>query len=108
MAAKIVTVSPGLVWTPPEPARLWFFPDGSQYLKYAPHFHMIQPGGFRQNLPLSHMFVVILEGKLSIKDYYGRTFQRIVIRDQVWYKPGETYPAKLYYAWVTSKTKRRR
>lgn len=86
MAAEIVTVSlDGFVWAPDDVNRLWFFPDGSDYLKYAPHFHVIYQGGFRQNLPLNRMFVVVQEGKLSVKDYWGRTTHRIEVCDHTWY-----------------------
>jgi hypothetical protein len=88
MAAKVVTVSHGLIWEPEELQRLWFFPDGSEYLRYAPHFHLIYQGGFRQNLPLIYSFVIVMEGKLSIKNYYGTTEQKIVVRDEVWFYPG--------------------
>lgn len=84
MAAKIVTVSPNLIWEPEELQRLWFFPDGSEYLQYAPHFHAIYPNGFRTNLPLNHMFVIVMEGKFSIKDYYGQTVR---IRVETWHAP---------------------
>lgn len=86
MAAEIVTVSlDGHVWFTDDVNRLWFFPDGSQYLKYSAHFHVIYDGGFRQNLPLTHMFVVVQEGKLSVKDYWGRTTHRIEVSDHTWY-----------------------
>lgn len=88
MAAKVITVSRELVWEVPEVERLWFFPDGSEYLRYSPHFHIITRGGFRQNLPLSHMFVVVLEGKLSVKNFYGETIKKITIHDHVWYIRG--------------------
>lgn len=100
MSAKIVTVSPGLIWAPPEVERLWFFPDGSQYLRYSPHFHMIAKGGFRQNFPLTTCFVVVLEGKLSVKDFYGKTFQKITVEDQVWFKRGTQIKAKGHYSWL--------
>lgn len=85
MAARIVTVTPDSIWEPEDVERLWFFYNGSQYLRYSPHFHVIYRSGFRQNFPLTHMFVVVMEGKLSVKDYYGGTVERIVVRDQVWY-----------------------
>lgn len=88
MAAKIVTVSPKpdyLIWYPENINRLWFFPNGSEYLRYSPHFHAIYHGGFRQNLPLVYMFVVVLEGKLSVKDYWGETTHRIEVSDHTWY-----------------------
>lgn len=97
MSAKIVTVSPTLVWTPEEISRLWFFPEGSEFLRYAPHFHAIHHSGFRQNLPLNYMFVVVLEGKLSIKDFSGFTTHKIDVRDQVWFMRGqEDRTPKLY------------
>jgi hypothetical protein len=88
MAAKVVTVTPGLVWEIPEVERLWFFPEGSEYLRYSPHFHVITRGGFRQNFPLTHMFVVVIDGKLSVKNFYGGTMQRITVSDHVWYVRG--------------------
>lgn len=88
MAARVTTVSPDLIWSPEGIERLWFFPEGSEYLKYSPHFHMIFKGGFRQNMPLCYMFIIVLEGKLSLKDYWGKTTSRIEVRDQVWYHRG--------------------
>lgn len=85
MAARVVTVSPDMIWEPPDIQRLWFFPDGSEYLKYSPHFHIIYQSGFRQNMPLCYMFFIVLEGKLSIKDYWGRTTRKIEVWDQVWF-----------------------
>jgi hypothetical protein len=98
MAATITTVSPELIWTPERISRLWFFPEASEWLRYAPHFHVIYPSGFRTNLPLTHSFIVVLEGKLSIKNYYGQTTQKIVVRDQVWYYPGVWNRAQGEYA----------
>lgn len=98
MAAELVTVSPGLVWAPPEVERLWFFPDGSEYLRYAPHFHLIHKGGFRMNLPLTRMFVVVINGKLSIKDYYGETEEKIEVREHVWFTRGTQSRAQGVYA----------
>lgn len=104
MAAQIVTVSPpNLIWAPTEIERLWYFPNGSEYLRYSPHFHIITRGGFRQNLPLVHMFVVIMEGKLSVKEYHGKTSVRIDVRDQVWYVRGSDRPAKSVYATMLQK-----
>lgn len=85
MAATVMTVSSGLVLGPGRVQRLLFFPSGSEYLKYSPHFHTIQRGGFRTNFPLSHGFFIILDGKLSVKDYWGVTTHRIEVKDQVWY-----------------------
>jgi hypothetical protein len=97
VAAEILTITPDLVWSPPDVQRLWFFPHGSQYLRYSPHFHMIARGGFRQNFPLNHMFILVLGGKLSVKDHHGFTVQRIDVRDQVWYVRGtQTKTPKLY------------
>lgn len=96
MSAKIVTVSPSLIWHPNELQRLWFFPKGSRFLRY-PHYHAIFPGGFRQNLPLWPMFVVILDGKLSIKNFDGKTVRRIDVRDQVWYHRGTNQTAQMIY-----------
>lgn len=98
MAAKITIVSSDLVWRPEPVERLWFFPDGSQYLRYSPHFHAIWSGGFRQNFPLTHMFVVIHEGKLSVKNYTGYTYERIHVRDQVWFVRGTIRKAQGVYA----------
>lgn len=107
MAAKIISVSPGFIWTPPAPERLWFFPDGSEYLKYSPHFHLIHKGGFRMNLPLSDVFIVVLEGKLSVKGYHGHTMERITVVDQVWYKRGTRSEATEIYRWSTLKRRLR-
>lgn len=100
MSAKIVTVSREVpfIWDPGELERLWFFPDGSEYLRYSPHFHAIHRGGFRQNFPLIHMFVVVLAGKLSIKDYSGFTVRKIEVRDQVWFVKGSDVRAQGDYA----------
>jgi hypothetical protein len=98
MAARVVTVSPDLIWEPPGIQRLWFFPDGSQYLMYSPHFHIIYESGFRQNMPLCYMFIVVMEGKLSVKDFHGKTTQKIEIRDQVWYYRGSPHRARGEYA----------
>lgn len=89
MAATFITVSySGLIINPQEVQRLWFFPDGSEYLRYSPHFHMIETDGFRQNLPLVYTFVIVLNGYLSVKDYWGETVGRIDVREQVWYERG--------------------
>jgi hypothetical protein len=96
MAARITSVSPGLIWTPEGIQRLWFFPDGSEYLRYSPHFHMIFEGGFRQNLPLIYSFVVVHEGKLSVKDYWGTTNHKIEVRNQVWCFRGGIPVPKIY------------
>lgn len=88
MSAKIVTVSENLVWSPPEVERLWFFPFGSEYLRYSPHFHMIERGGFRKNIPLCYSFVIVLWGKLSVKDFRGNTTDKIDVCDQVWFYRG--------------------
>lgn len=85
MAARIITVSSDLIWDPGEVERLWFLPHGSEFLKYSPHFHLVFPGGFRQNIPLTTAFVIVMEGKVSIKDYWQNTFERIDVKDQVWY-----------------------
>lgn len=102
MAAKIAIVTPEVpfIWYPENVERLWFFPDGSEYLRYSPHFHVIYRGGFRQNLPLTHMFVVVFDGKLSVKDYWGRTITRITVSDHVWYVRGTDCqsPASKSYA----------
>lgn len=98
MAAKIIIVSPPeFMWATDEVERLWFFPDGSEYLRYAPHFHLIYSNGFRQNLPLVYGFVVVLEGKLSVKDFYGNTFKKIDVRDQVWFVRGTQGTARQIY-----------
>jgi hypothetical protein len=88
MSAKIVTVSQDLIWSPEDVQQLWFFPDGSQYLQYSPHFHAIFTNGFRQSFPLMYSFVVVLEGKLSVKEYWGKTQYRINVKDQVWFDRG--------------------
>lgn len=87
MAAKIAVVTPEVpfIWEPEGVQRLWFFPEGSEYLRYSPHFHAIYDSGFRSNLPLTHMFVVVMDGKLSVKDYWGRTTHRIEVSDHTWY-----------------------
>jgi hypothetical protein len=59
MSAQITTITQDLVWAPGDVERLWFFPDGSEHLRYSPHFHIITKSGFRQNFPLTHMFVVV-------------------------------------------------
>ena len=74
-----------MIWEPPDIQRLWFFPNGSEHLKYSSHFHIIYESGFRQNMPLCYMFFVVLEGKFSVKDYYGRTTEKIHVKDQVWH-----------------------
>lgn len=102
MSAQIVTVSPDLIWAPEGVQRLWFFPDGSEHLRYSPHFHMIFESGFRQNLPLQHWasptFVVVMDGKLSVKNFYGRTLKRILVKDQVWFDRGSGRRAQGVYA----------
>lgn len=98
MAAEVMTVSSGLVLGPDPVERLWFFPDGSEYLRYAPHFHTIQRGGFRTNFPLSHGFFIVLEGKLSVKNFYGGTVAKIEVRDQVWYLRGMHSKSRWYYS----------
>jgi hypothetical protein len=102
MAAKIKVISPDLspswIWDPGPVERLWFFPSGSEYLRYAPHFHVIHQGGLRQNLPLSHMFVVVYEGKLSVKNYSGETYIRIDVRNQIWFIRGSMVRAQEAYA----------
>lgn len=98
MSAKIVSISRGLILDMPEIERLWFFPDGSEYLRYSPHFHVIHPGGFRQNLPLCAMFVIVLEGKLSVKAFDGFTTHKIEVRDQVWYMRGQDNRVPNIYA----------
>lgn len=112
MAARVLTVNPDLIWEPPHIQRLWFFPDGSEYLQYSPHFHIVYEGGFRQNMPLCYMFIVVLEGKLSIKSYSGKTIERIDVRGQMWYCRGTERPAKQTYAMMlpakAAYTRRRR
>lgn len=90
MAAKIAVVTPEVpfIWEPEGVERLWFFPEGSEYLRYSPHFHVIYDGGFRSNFPLTHMFVAVIDGKLSIKNYEGYTTERITVSDHVWYVRG--------------------
>lgn len=105
MAARVTTVSPDLIWTPEGINRLWFFPEGSQYLKYSPHFHMIFNGGFRQNMPLCYMFIIVLEGKLSVKNYWGQTTERIEVMDEVWYVRGTDRWARRAYAKMLPGTK---
>jgi hypothetical protein len=98
VSAKIVVVGPYGVLSELEPERLWFFPDASDYLRYSPHYHLIMPGGFRQNLPLVYNFVAVMEGKLSVKDYWGQTINRISVRDQVWYLRGTQKKTPEHYA----------
>lgn len=103
MAAQIVIVERGRVLGMTAVERLWFFPDGSEYLRYSPHFHVIHIGGLRTNFPLCYGFVVVLDGKLSVKDYLGKTITKIEVRDQVWYhrvsvSRGSPTPAKGVYA----------
>lgn len=89
MSATLQTVNySGRALSPNEVERLWFFPYASEYLRYSPHFHMIHASGFRQNLPLLYMFVIVLEGKLSVKDHWGNTLQKLEVRDQVWFERG--------------------
>lgn len=99
MAASVVTVSPDLIWAPERVTRLWFFPDGSEYLG-APHFHLIYDSGFRQNMPLRYMFFIVMDGKLSIKSYYGNTAIRIDVHQQVWYYRGTRRRAPKAYAMI--------
>jgi hypothetical protein len=100
MAAEITTVSRDLIWSPQDVQRLWFFPDGSRYLRYSSHFHMIFKSGFRQNLPLMHwtnpLFVVVYNGKLSVKNFWGTTIHKIEVIDQVWYYAGGLRAPKTY------------
>ena len=98
MAARITTVTPDLIWSPEDVQHLWFFPNGSAYLRYSPHFHMICRGGFRQNLTLTHMFVVVYEGKFSVKSFDGLTYQRIEVRDQIWFLRGSQIQAHAIYS----------
>lgn len=98
MAANILTATSSFVWVPMTLSRLWFFPDGSEYLHYSSHFHLIYPSGFRQNLPLCDMFVIVLSGKLSIKDYYGETTHKVSVCDQVWYMRGTLNRCPKLYA----------
>jgi hypothetical protein len=100
MAAKIASVDfDGFIWET-DVQRLWFFPDGSEYLQYAPHFHAIHFGGFRQNLPLTHMFVVVFEGKLSVKSYAGHTFKKIEVSDHMWYTAGTNCERRCRWAYA--------
>lgn len=98
MAARVAVVEGGRVYQTTSVERLWFFPNCSEYLRYSPHFHVIARGGFRQNLPLSHMFVVVFEGKLSIKNYWGETQRKIHVQDQVWFYRGTSQRAQGDYA----------
>jgi hypothetical protein len=89
MSARVQTVSySGLIIGPEQVERLWFFPYGSEYLRYSPHFHMIEASGFRYNVPLMYTFVIVLEGKLSLKNHWGTTMQKLEVRDQVWFERG--------------------
>lgn len=99
MAATITTVDrgSGVIWEPEGIERCWFFPHGSDYLKYSPHFHLVFTGGFRQNIPLNGVFVVVMDGKISIKDYWGKTFERIDVEDQIWYSRGNKRVAPQIY-----------
>lgn len=98
MATRITSVSPDLIWTLRDIQRLWFFPNGSKYLRYSPHFHMIFFGGFRQNFPLIYSFVVVHEGKLSVKNYEQETVEKIDVRDGVWFYRGSLRRAEDVYA----------
>lgn len=98
MAAQITIVEGGRILGMNSVERLWFFPDGSEYLRYSPHFHTIYRGGFRTNFPLTHGFVVVLEGKLSVKDFFGETIKRVEVRDQIWYSSGTSQPLPGVYA----------
>lgn len=84
MGAKIVSVSPGLIW-PIEVRYLAFFPNASEYLRYGAHWHVQHTSGMRQNLPLEYGFVVVREGKFDIKSCDGKVVHRIhVASDQIW------------------------
>lgn len=98
MAAQIVIVEQGRVLQPETVERLWFFSEGSEHLRYSPHFHMIRNTGFRSNFPLVYGFVVVMDGKLSVKDYFGKTIQKINVRDQVWYSRDRGCPLPGVYA----------
>lgn len=102
MAAKIAVVTPEVpfVWEPEGIQRLWFFPEGSEYLRYSPHFHAIYDSGFRSNLPLTHMFVAVIDGKLSIKNYEGYTTARITVSDHVWYVRGTNRRRRAQWAYA--------
>lgn len=102
MAAKIAVVTPEVpfIWKPEGIERLWFFPDASEYLRYSPHFHVIHTGGFRQNLPLTHMFVAVIDGELSIKDYEGYTIERITVSDHTWYIRGTDCQRRAQWAYA--------
>lgn len=108
MAARIAIVERGRVHQTTSVERLWFFPDGSEFLRYSPHFHMVYPGGFRTNFPLSHGFVIVFEGKLSVKNYFGETIKRIQVQDQVWYSSGTSYPLPEFYAYMLPEHRARR
>jgi hypothetical protein len=102
MSATIATVTMGLPNLPvmsEEVQRLWFFPNGSEHLR-RPHFHAIYESGFRQNLPLSVMFTLVYNGKLSVKDYWGKTNQRIEVINQIWYVRGAQRRAQGAYALI--------
>lgn len=108
MAAKIVTISPSLIRISSAPKRLLFFPDGSRYLDYSlPHFQMSQENGFQQNLLLSNTFVVVLEGKFAVMNYWGDTTQTIHVRDQVWFISGTEYRAPYLYSQMVKKSRAR-
>lgn len=98
MAARIVSVSPDLIW-PIEVRYLAFFPNASEYLRYSAHWHVQHTSGMRQNLPLDYGFIVVLEGKFDIKKYNGRTVHRIhVASDQIWRLRETQQPVPKLYA----------
>jgi hypothetical protein len=98
MAAQITIVEGGRILGMNGVERLWFFPDASEHLRYSPHFHMIYRGGFRTNFPLTHGFVVVHEGKLSVKSFFGETRTKIHVQDQVWFLRGTSQRAPWEYA----------
>lgn len=108
MAAKIISVDQDLIWKPEDIERLWFFPNGSEHLKYSAHFHLWYKSGFRQNLPLCHTFIVVLEGKLSVKNYYGGTEHRIDVWNQIWRFRGTDMLALYVYAQMVERSNRGR
>jgi hypothetical protein len=89
MAAEFDVISPGNIWTPEPVQRLWFFPEGSIHLRYSAHWHLWWEGGIRQNIPLlwwgNPTFVVVKQGKFSLKDYFGSTLLKVDVRDQIWH-----------------------
>jgi hypothetical protein len=103
MAAKIVVISKKFVWEPIDVERLWFLPNGSEFLRYSPHWHLWFKGGFRQNVPMTYygnaMFVVVMEGRFSIKNYYGGTVHKIEVEDHTWYDRSiARAPARSWYS----------